>query len=61
MAVGFTAHAGLRYRVISNVAVFGEWKFNWANLEHTNLAGTGLNFDGNYHANMISFGVGYHF
>ncbi|HEY6973792.1 MAG TPA: outer membrane beta-barrel protein, partial [Nitrospiraceae bacterium] len=32
--VGLNTQVGLRYRVTNNLAVFGEWKFNHANISH---------------------------
>jgi opacity protein-like surface antigen len=59
--VGLNTQLGLRYRVTNNVSLFGEWKFNHANISHNNLAGSGLNVSANYNANILAFGVGYHF
>ena len=59
--VGLNTQLGLRYRVTTNLAVFGEWKFNHANLNHTNLQGTGLDVSADYNAHNLVFGVGYHF
>jgi opacity protein-like surface antigen len=39
--VGLNTQLGLRYRVTDNVALFGEWKFNRANINHNNLGGAG--------------------
>ena len=59
--VGLNTQLGLRYRVTNNVAVFGEWKFNHAHVSHNNIASTGLNVSADYNANILAFGVGYHF
>lgn len=59
--VGLNTQLGLRYRVTNNVSVFGEWKYNYANIEHTNIAGTGLDLSYNYNANIFAAGLGYHF
>lgn len=59
--VGLNAQLGLRYRVTSNLALFGEWKFNHANVSHNNIAGTGLNVSADYTAQNLVVGVGYHF
>ncbi len=59
--VGLNTQVGLRYRVRKDIALFGEWKYNWATLSHENLAGTGLNVEADYNANNFVFGVGYHF
>ena len=60
--VGLNTQLGLRYRVTDNLALFGEWKFNHANLSHSNFVGTnGLNVSADYNAHNLVFGVGYHF
>jgi len=59
--VGLNAQLGLRYRVTSNLALFGEWKFNHANISHNDIAGTGLNVSADYNAQNLVVGVGYHF
>jgi opacity protein-like surface antigen len=59
--VGLNTQLGLRYRVTNQVAVFGEWKFNRANISHDNLVGTGVNVSADYNAHNLVFGVGYHF
>jgi len=59
--VGLNTQLGLRYRVNPNLSLFGEWKYNYANVNHTNIAGTGLDISYDYNANILAFGVGYHF
>jgi opacity protein-like surface antigen len=59
--VGLNTQLGLRYRVTSNLALFGEWKFNHANINHNDIAGTGLGVSADYNAHNLVFGVGYHF
>jgi opacity protein-like surface antigen len=59
--VGFTSQLGLRYRITPNWAAFGEWKYNSASLSHQNLLGSGVNVNAIYSANLLSFGVSYHF
>jgi opacity protein-like surface antigen len=59
--VGLNTQLGLRYRVTDNLALFGEWKYNYANISHNNLAGSGAHVSANYNANILAFGVGYHF
>ena len=59
--VGLNTQVGLRYRVTENLALFGEWKFNRANISHNNLAGSGVNVAADYNAHNLVFGVGYHF
>jgi len=60
--VGLNTQVGLRYRVTTNLALFGEWKYNRANLSHSNFLGaTGLDVSADYSAHNLVFGVGYHF
>ena len=59
--VGLNTQLGLRYRVTTNLALFGEWKFNHANINHNDIAGTGLGVSADYNAHNLVFGVGYHF
>lgn len=60
--VGLNTQVGLRYRLTDHVALFGEWKFNYA---HINLSGQAD--VGHFGINAITtlhhfvFGVGYHF
>jgi len=59
--VGLNTQLGLRYRVNPNLSLFGEWKYNYANIDHTNIGGSGLDVSYNYNANIFAAGVGYHF
>jgi opacity protein-like surface antigen len=61
--VGLNTQLGLRYKVTQNVAVFGEWKYNRANLNFSDSSPTQAagGFKGDYSANIFAFGVGYHF
>jgi opacity protein-like surface antigen len=60
--VGLNTQLGLRYRVTTNLALLGEWKYNRANLSHSNFLGaTGLDVSADYSAHNLVFGVGYHF
>lgn len=59
--VGLNTQVGLRYRVTDAIAMFGEWKYNMADISHANLAGVGLNIDARYRAHNFVFGLGYHF
>ena len=59
---GLNTQLGLRYRITTNLAVFGEWKFNHANLEYGDFMGfKGQELSVNYNAHNMVFGVGYHF
>jgi len=58
--VGLNTQLGLRYFLARHVALFGEWKYNYARFgfkEKTNLDG----FDSTYSANSFVFGISYHF
>ena len=60
--VGLNTQLGLRYRVNQNLSLFGEWKYNYANIDHSNFVGTsGLDVSANYSANIFAGGIGYHF
>lgn len=59
--VGLNMQLGLRYRVTEAIAMFGEWKYNMADIGHDNLAGIGLNLDTQYRAHNFVVGLGYHF
>jgi opacity protein-like surface antigen len=59
-SLGLNVQVGLRYFLARHVALFGEYKFNYARLsfeEKPNLDG----FDATYSANNFVFGIGYHF
>ena len=59
---GLNTQVGLRYRLTEHVALFGEWKFNYARVDLSGQADAGL-----YGINTLVtlhhfvFGVGYHF
>jgi opacity protein-like surface antigen len=60
---GLNTQLGARYLVTTNLALFGEWKYNYARFNFSESAPTQATggFKGNYSANMLAFGVGYHF
>jgi opacity protein-like surface antigen len=58
---GLNTQLGLRYRITTKLAIFGEWKFNHANLEYTDFIFKGRDLSVNYNAHNVVFGVGYHF
>ena len=59
---GLNTQLGLRYRVNPNFSLFGEWKYNYANIDHSNFLGAGgVDVSANYSANIFAAGVGYHF
>lgn len=60
---GLNTQVGLRYRVTQQIALFGEWKFNHANLSFepsTPTEATG-GVKGDYNVHHLVFGVGLHF
>ena len=61
--VGLNTQVGLRYLVTRNVSLFGEWKYNRASFDFSESSPTQATggFKGNYSANILAFGVGYHF
>lgn len=60
--VGLNTQLGLRYRVNPNLSLFGEWKYNYANIDHNNFLGAnGIDLSANYNANIFAAGIGYHF
>jgi opacity protein-like surface antigen len=60
---GLNTQLGARYLVTQNIALFGEWKYNYATLHFSDSSPTAATggFNGNYSANIFAFGVGYHF
>lgn len=59
--VGLNMQLGLRYRLTDAIAMFGEWKYNMADIGHDNLPGVGQNLDAQYRAHNFVVGLGYHF
>jgi opacity protein-like surface antigen len=59
--VGLNTQLGLRFRVTTNLALFGEWKFNYSNISHDNFIGSAINVSADYTAHNLVFGIGYHF
>jgi opacity protein-like surface antigen len=65
-AVGLNTQVGLRYFIIENLSLFGEWKYNRASFNFSGYnaspaQSTGAGYSGTYSANIFAFGVGYHF
>lgn len=59
---GFNALAGLRYFVAERIALFGEYKYNFAPFEFTgNGLGGAAGIQADYHANHIVGGLSLHF
>jgi len=63
--VGLNTQVGIRYRVNQNLSLFTEWKYNYANISHTNIfsiPGIGaVDVSYNYNAHIVAGGIGYHF
>ena len=56
---GLNALAGVRYYFTERIALFGEYKYNWAAMELTN-GGIG-GFQGDYRVNHVVGGLSFHF
>ncbi|MDK2741292.1 MAG: hypothetical protein NDI90_00120 [Nitrospira sp. BO4] len=59
--VGVNALAGLKYFVHRNVSIFGEYKFNYAGFDFSQLQGTTAGVQGNYKASHFVGGLAVHF
>lgn len=59
--VGLNTQVGIRYRVHQHLSLFTEWKYNYANIEHDNIAGSALSLSYDYNAHIVAGGIGYHF
>lgn len=59
--VGLNTQVGIRYRANQNLSPFTEWKHNYANIEHLNIAGSALSMSYDYHMHIVAGGIGYHF
>lgn len=59
--VGLNTQVGVRYRVNQNLSLFTEWKYNYANISHTNIQGSGLDVSYDYNVHIVAGGIGYHF
>ncbi|MBH0197125.1 MAG: porin family protein [Nitrospira sp.] len=64
--IGLNTQLGLRYRVNENVSLFGEWKYNRANLDFPGFTAipaqsTGGGYKGDYSVHILAFGVAYHY
>jgi hypothetical protein len=59
--VGVNALAGLRYFVHRNMAIFGEYKFNYAGFDFTQIQGTTAGIQGEYKASHFVGGLAIHF
>lgn len=59
--VGVNALAGVKYFVHRNVSVFGEYKFNYAGFDFTQLQGTTAGVQGDYKASHFVGGLAVHF
>jgi len=55
--LGLNVEAGLRYRFLNHLAVFGEWKFNHAQFQFNSPA----HVDAMYNVHFLVVGLGYHF
>jgi hypothetical protein len=58
---GLNVLAGVRYFVTERVALFGEYKYNWATFELDNVAATAAGLKEDYSASHIVGGLSLHF
>lgn len=61
LEVGLNALAGMKYFVHRNLSVFGEYKFNYAGFDFSQLQGTTAGIQGNYKASHFIGGLAVHF
>jgi opacity protein-like surface antigen len=61
LEVGLNALAGMKYFVHRNVSIFGEYKFNYAGFDFSQLQGTTAGVEGNYKASHFVGGLAVHF
>jgi hypothetical protein len=59
--IGLNALAGVKYFMNRNLAVFAEYKFNYAQFEFSQMQGTGAGFNGEYKASHVVGGLALHF
>jgi opacity protein-like surface antigen len=59
--VGLNALAGAKYFLNRNVAVFAEYKYNYAHFDFAQVQGSQAGFSGNYHASHVVGGLSLHF
>ena len=58
---GLNTQVGLRYRITDHIAVFGEWKYNYARVNFDETPTAFFKTDATYTAHHLVFGLGYHF
>jgi opacity protein-like surface antigen len=58
---GLNTQVGLRYRFTNHIAIFGEWKYNYARVNFDETPTAFLKTDATYTAHHLVFGLGYHF
>lgn len=58
--VGLNAHVGLRYFLVRHVAIFGEFKINYAKFSYSDEANL-FGFKATYFPQHVTFGIAYHF
>jgi opacity protein-like surface antigen len=59
--VGLNALAGAKYFMTRNVAIFGEYKYNYAHFNFSEIQGSTAGLSGNYHASHVVGGLAFHF
>ena len=58
--VGLNTQLGGRYKLGQHLALFGEWKFNWAPFHFSETPAL-IGIKGDYSAHILVLGLGYHF
>jgi hypothetical protein len=59
--IGLNALAGAKYFMTRNLAVYAEYKFNYAKFDFTQIQGGPAGLTGNYLASHVVGGLAYHF
>ena len=55
---GLVTKLGLEYKLNDKIGLFGEWKYNYANLS---FSSGGTSLSANYNAHILAFGLNLHF
>jgi opacity protein-like surface antigen len=58
---GLNAMVGLRYFVTEHVALFGEYKYNYATFRFEDISGPGVGMKGGYSVSNVIGGISFHF
>lgn len=61
VSAGLNGVAGLRVKLTDHLGLFGEWKYNYAEIKHQNISNSGVDVKAQYSAQLAVFGVSVHF